>query len=62
MVTINQKPERMEQLRATFVKPLTQTPQTQAASGCTTVFIDGNDNLPDRSKILLHVQVSMRHH
>lgn len=52
MVTISQKLERMEQIHTSFVK-------TQAASGCTSVFSDASGNLPDRSKVVLHVQVSM---
>jgi hypothetical protein len=34
---------------------MSQTPQTQAESGCTSAFSDASDNLPDRSKIALHV-------
>ena len=47
-------------IHATFVKPMSHTPQTQAASGCDSVFSGASDNLPDRNKIVLHVQVSVR--
>jgi len=49
----------MEQIHATFVKPMSQNPHTQAASGRTNLFSDASDNLPDRSKILLHVEVPL---
>ena len=48
-----QKPEQMESVHTTFIKPMLQTLQTRVESGCTSVFSVASANLPDGSEIVL---------
>jgi len=53
VVMNGQKPEQMESVHTTFIKPMLQTLQTRVESGCTSVFSVASANLPDGSEIVL---------